>query len=149
MKKATPRQGWYLVHFKPNSHKIAELNLNRQGFKTFLPMQEVSKRTSLGFENYLTPLFPGYMFVSFDPISSHWIKIKSTIGVLRLVSFEQKLAEVPPHIMREIEKSCDKSGNFLGLNSFEIGEEVRIIKGAVSNFPAKIEQMRGKKRVSV
>ena len=36
---------WYIVQFKPNSHKIAVRNLERQGFGTFLPMHEVTRRT--------------------------------------------------------------------------------------------------------
>ena len=34
---------WYVVQFKPNSHKIALRNLQRQGFETFLPMHEVTR----------------------------------------------------------------------------------------------------------
>jgi len=33
---------WYLIQFKRNSHRIAEQNLNKQGFKTFLPLQEIT-----------------------------------------------------------------------------------------------------------
>ncbi|MDA8751065.1 hypothetical protein N9M77_05910 [Planktomarina temperata] len=35
---------WYIVQFKPNSHKIAVSNLLRQGFETFLPMHEVTQQ---------------------------------------------------------------------------------------------------------
>ena len=41
---------WYIVQFKPNSHKIAVRNLQRQGFETFLPMHEVTRRTVVKFE---------------------------------------------------------------------------------------------------
>ena len=36
---------WYIVQFKPNSHKISVRNLQRQEFETFLPMHEVTRRT--------------------------------------------------------------------------------------------------------
>jgi transcriptional antiterminator RfaH len=53
---------WYIVQFKHNSHKIAVRNLQRQGFETFLPMHEVTRRTVVKFETVIRPLFAGYMF---------------------------------------------------------------------------------------
>ena len=50
---------WYIVQFKPNSHKIAVRNLQRQGFETFLPMHEVTRRTVVKFETVTRPLFAG------------------------------------------------------------------------------------------
>ena len=50
---------WYIVQFKPNSHKIAVSNLERQGFETFLPMQAVTRRTVVKFETVILPLFDG------------------------------------------------------------------------------------------
>ena len=55
---------WYLIQLKPNSHRLAERNLNRQGFETFLPMQKITRRKASRFVSDLKPLFPGYMFVS-------------------------------------------------------------------------------------
>ena len=48
---------WYIVQFKPNSHKIAVRNLQRQGFEIFLPMHEVTRRTAAKFETVIRPLF--------------------------------------------------------------------------------------------
>ena len=48
---------WYIVQFKPNSLKIAVRDLQRQGFETFLPMHEVTRRTAAKFETVIRPLF--------------------------------------------------------------------------------------------
>ncbi|MDB0073747.1 hypothetical protein N9F00_04115 [Planktomarina temperata] len=61
---------WYIVQFKPNSHKIAVRNLQRQGSETFLPMHEVTWRTVVKFETVIRPLFAGYMFVARRPRDS-------------------------------------------------------------------------------
>ena len=68
---------WYIVQFKPNGHKIAVRNLQRQGFGTFLPMHEVTRRTVVKFETVIRPLFAGYMFVAcrgrvFWPLAEDW-----------------------------------------------------------------------------
>ena len=80
---------WYIVQFKPNSHKIAVRNLQRQGFETFLPMHEVTRRTVVKFETVIRPLFAGYMFVACDPEKAWWRQINSTYGVSRMLSFAE------------------------------------------------------------
>ena len=57
---------WFLAQLKPNSHRIAERNLARQGVRTFLPLQEETKRARGRFTTQMRPLFPGYLFVAFD-----------------------------------------------------------------------------------
>ena len=79
---------WYLIQFKPNSHRLAERNLQRQGFETFLPMQKITRRKASRFVSDLKPLFPGYMFVRVSSDLAPWRTINSTIGVSQLVSFE-------------------------------------------------------------
>ena len=54
---------WYIVQFKPNSHKIALRNLERQGFEPFFQMHELTRRTAIKFETVIKPLFTGYMFL--------------------------------------------------------------------------------------
>ena len=77
---------WFLLQYKPNSHRLALRNLHRQGFETFLPMQDVTQRHSTKFVQQRRPLFPGYMFVSFALDTAPWRKINSTVGVARLVA---------------------------------------------------------------
>ena len=71
---------WYLIQFKRNSHRIAERNLNKQGFKTFLPLHDFTKRRGSEFLTSTKPLFPGYMFVSTQADGAPWYKISSTLG---------------------------------------------------------------------
>ena len=77
---------WFLLQYKPNSHRLALRNLHRQGFETFLPMLDVTQRCSTRFVQQTRPLLPGYMFVSFELDTAPWRKINSTVGVTRLVS---------------------------------------------------------------
>ena len=58
---------WYLIQIKRNSHRIADRNLNQQGFKTFLPLQDLTSRRGSEFSTSTKPLFPGYMFVRTKP----------------------------------------------------------------------------------
>jgi transcriptional antiterminator RfaH len=75
-----------LAQFKPKCHRIAERNLERQGFQSFLPMQEETRRVRGKFTALMRPLFPGYLFVAFDKARGGWQAVNSTYGITRLVS---------------------------------------------------------------
>ena len=98
---------WFLLQYKPNSHRLALRNLHRQGFETFLPMQDVTQRHSTKFVQQRRPLFPGYMFVSFALDTAPWRKINSTVGVARLVSFDGQPKALPPDLIAGLMARCD------------------------------------------
>jgi len=82
-------------------------NLHRQGFETFLPMQDVTQRHSTKFVQQRRPLFSGYMFVSFALDTAPWRKINSTVGVARLVSFDGQSKALPPDLIAGLMARCD------------------------------------------
>ena len=140
---------WFLLQFKPNSHRLAERNLMRQGFKIFLPMQEVTKRKSTRFLNDLRPLFPGYMFVAFDPKSAPWRKINGTIGVSKLVSFDGQPKPVPIDLVSGLMQRCDTTGNLLPAKKLATGDQVELLTGPFSNFIATVETIDIEQRIWV
>ena len=140
-------KSWYLIQLKPNSHQIAARNLIRQGFEIFLPLQEVTKRKEAKFANVLRPLFPGYMFVSFDPESAPWRKINSTLGVARLVGFGVDPAIVPLQFITDLKNRCDANGKIIVSQSLCSGDDVFLLSGPFANFVATVEQIDPEKRV--
>ena len=58
---------WYLVQLKPGGFERARVNLARQGFASFMPMQEVTRKKLNRFTHETRPLFPGYLFVRVSP----------------------------------------------------------------------------------
>lgn len=140
---------WYLVQFKPNSHKIAERNLHRLGFETFLPMQTSTQRKTTKFINVMKPLFPGYMFVLCDTTQQPWRTINSTIGVSRIVSFGNKPVKASLDLVQGLQARCDEAGELKPLDAFEPGEQVTISAGPFANFIATVEKMDADQRVWV
>jgi transcriptional antiterminator RfaH len=54
-----------LAQFKPNGHRFAERNIVWQGFQSYLPMQEETRRLWGKFTTRMRRLFSGYLFVAF------------------------------------------------------------------------------------
>ncbi len=140
---------WFLAQLKPNSANIADRNLQRQGFKTFLPMEEVTRRQQGKFKNVLQPLFPGYIFVSLDVLQGSWGRINSTYGVTRVVSFGNAPAEVPRELVLQLMLRCDAMGKMLPPSSLKPGDKVRLTTGPFANYVAEIERIAPDRRVWV
>ena len=140
---------WYLIQFKPNSHRLAERNLQRQGFETFLPMQKITRRKASRFVSNLKPLFPGYMFVSVNSELAPWRTINSTIGVSRLVSFEGKPKPLPLQLISGLMLRCDASGTLLPPKSLNEGDSVEMLTAPFSNFIATMDTIDPKQRIWV
>ena len=140
---------WYLLQFKPNSHRLAELNLTRQGFKTFLPLEETTYRKASKFIYNIRPLFPGYMFVNTDSVCAPWRKINGTRGVSRLVTFDHSPKPIPTEFIVAIKRRCNSNGILKPTRDFFPGDKVEISGGPFASFIATIEFMESKKRIWV
>ena len=140
---------WYLIQFKPNSHGLAERNLHRQGFETFLPMQKITRRKISRFTNDLKPLFPGYMFVSSNPSPAHWRMINSTIGVSKLISLEGQPKPLPTQLISGLMLRCDASGILLPPDSLSEGDSVEMLTGPFTNFIATVDTIGPEQRIWV
>jgi len=140
---------WFILQFKPNSHRLAEHNLNRQGFESFLPVHEVTKYKYNRYVSDLRPLFPGYMFVAFNPESGPWRQINCTIGVSKLVNFGGQLRPVPPELISGLMLRCNPDGKLLPPNQLKKGDSVQLLTGPFANYIAKVETIDAEQRAWV
>lgn len=140
---------WFLVQLKPNCGQIAQKNLTRQGFDTFLPLEEQTLQKNGKFITATRPLFPGYMFVAFDPERSFWRSVNSTYGITRLVSFGKKPVAVPQGLVSELMERCDDQGQLLPPPALKPGDHVTLIKGPFTSFVAEVEKIDPDRRIWV
>lgn len=139
---ADPRLQWYVAQLKPNALAIAERNLARQGYAFFMPMIERDERRASGFEKKLRPLFPGYLFVQFDPLAGGWRAISSTRGVARLVSFGDATPRpVSQELMHQIRRHTDDGGIFRTHENLGPGDQVVVMSGPFADFIARVHEI--------
>ena len=140
---------WYVIQFKRNSQHIAERNLNQQGFKTFLPLHDFTIKHGTKFLTKTKPLFPGYIFVLIKADGAPWRKIKSTLGVSRLICQNGVPKMVPPGVVSGLISRCDSSGKLLPPTAIQCGDAVEIQSGALANFIATVESIESNRRIWV
>ncbi|MET4102688.1 transcriptional antiterminator RfaH [Roseovarius sp. MBR-78] len=144
-----PGTTWFLAQIKPNSHRIAERNLARQGFRTFLPLQEETKRVRAKFTTQMRPLFPGYLFVAFAVERGGWRAVNSTYGITHLVSLGKEPTPVPLDLVSTLMLRCDRDGKLMPPKLLGPGDEVMLTKGPFADFVATIESITPDRRVWV
>ncbi len=144
-----PGTTWFLAQLKPNCGSIAERNLKRQGFRTFMPLEEGTMRRGGRLVTAPVPLFPGYIFVALNTATGQWRPINSTYGITRLVSFGQEPAPVPLSIVSQLMLRCDASGKLLPPRLMKSGDHVRITSGPFADFVGRVESIAPDRRVWV
>ncbi|PHS21662.1 MAG: transcriptional activator RfaH [Robiginitomaculum sp.] len=145
-----PAKKWYLVQVKPNGYKRAQENLARQHFDVFCPVIEKGQKRKKKFQSQLSPLFPGYLFVSFDSQEPKWRTINSTYGVSRLVNLNaNEPSSVPTPLMSELMARCDSEGRLLPPSKLKVGDTIRVIRGPFADFVSTIEMITPDQRMWV
>lgn len=140
---------WFLARLKPNCAAIAERNLRRQGFATFLPMEKQTRARGGRFVTSSRPLFPGYVFVAFDAARGLWRAVNSTHGIAGLVAFGAAPAPVPAGLVSDLMRRCDGSGNLVPERPLGPGDRVRLTTGPFADLLGRIEKMAPDRRVWV
>lgn len=143
-------KSWYIVRTHARAENKAALNLERQGFPTYLPRYLKRRRHARRVEIVPAPLFPRYLFVAIDVASQRWRSIQSTFGVAQLVCNGDDPSAVSAAIVDELRKREDEKGYVqLTRRGFARGEKIRVVEGVFSACLGLFEGMTDNERVTV
>ncbi len=132
---------WFVAQLKPNSHRIAERNLLRQGFDVFCPKESITKRAGSRFRPATRLLFPGYLFVRIDWSRGDWRRVNSTTGVTKLVQSGDHPVATPVGLVDALRAHCNAEGTWNGLVDVQPGDHVRMTSGPFAEFLAEVENV--------
>ena len=141
-------KAWYLVLLKPNGLARAQTNLHRQGVSTFMPLYSQPSQNRRG--SAPKPLFPGYLFVHFNPQATSFATVNSTFGVSYIVTAGCDIKRgLPSELIEGLRARCDTQGHLLPLASLKVNETVRITAGPFSQFVAVVDKLKTPERVQI
>ncbi|MFD2739602.1 transcription termination/antitermination protein NusG [Sulfitobacter aestuarii] len=142
-------ENWFVAQLKPNGLTLAERNLARQGFAHFAPRR---RETSLrgGIRSVSSkPLFPGYIFVQFDPRRPGWTAINATRGITRLLLNDLRNPRgLPGQFMAGLRARCD-DGQMLESSDLSAGDRIRVISGPFAEIVSTVEQLGKDQRIGL
>ncbi len=125
---------WYLLASKPREEERANLNLEQQGYTTYLPMVKRERRQGGKSTVRIEPLFPRYLFIHLDQERDNWAPIRSTFGVTGLVGFgagRTNYIPIPDTVVVQLKAHEDENGlhQLEKAEWFKKGDKIRITSG--------------------
>jgi len=139
---------WILVYTKSKEEEKANYNLQKQGFKTFLPLIASNNKNQEN-KNFV-PVFPRYIFVQINPNSDNWTSINSSYGVSNIVMFSGTLTPIPNRIIELIQDKLEESDVFnqeITIVDYQKGDSVPITEGQFAGIDAIFLSKKSKDRV--
>ena len=140
-------EAWYLIYSKPQQERLARENLERQGYRSYLPLIRNRRRRRGKYLSIVEPMFPRYLFVHLSDETDNWGPIRSTIGVANLVRFGMLAARVPDDLIAILTERDQDGVQNLTAPDFESGDQVRIVEGVMAGYEAIFLAKTGKERV--
>lgn len=140
---------WYAVRSQPRKEQLAETHLKRQGFAAFLPKISTVVRRPTRTMAVSAPFFPGYLFVSLDLAADRWRSVNGTIGVLNLVCLGDRPSPAPSGLVNELIARATEDGEVRFDQSFNRGDQVRVVGGPLNGHVGRFEALGPSERVII
>jgi transcriptional antiterminator RfaH len=142
---------WYLIHTKPAGERGAQLQLDRQEYRTYLPRLLQTVRRGGQLQARIAPLFPRYLFLNLDEGRQALAPVRSTPGVSGVVRFGSRFASVPDGVIQQLREREDPQ---TGLHALQLprlrrGAPVRVAAGVFAGLEGVFEREEGADRVVV
>ena len=139
---------WFAVYTKPRQERVALENLERQGFRCFLPMAINPYQRRSAKKLRVEPLFPRYMFLNVIPDQQSLGPVRSTRGVATLVRFGMELARLPEVVIRAVNSRRDPETGLVKLDPVPVapGDKVKVFDGPLAGLEGIFKERKGEKR---
>lgn len=141
---------WYILHCKSGQETRARLNVENQGYTSYLPQIKRQKVLRGKPTLRMEALFPGYLFVHLDVHSANFNALRSTRGVNGFVRFGDVPATMPEDVMESVKVLEQAFADQPPADSpFKPGDKVKITEGPFAGLEAVYSMSKGEERCLV
>jgi transcription antitermination factor NusG len=144
-----PGERWFVARALSHQESRAQFNLDRLGFRSFVPRLRHTVRHARRLRETLNPLFPGYIFLIIDLSKHRWRSVNGTFGVASLIMGAERPRAVPAGVVEALVASCERGGAVCLGDGLEIGQKVRIVSGPFAETLGRLAQLDERGRVRV
>ncbi|WP_028110637.1 transcription termination/antitermination NusG family protein [Ferrimonas futtsuensis] len=140
--------GWYLFRTKARCELQAEQQLKSLGYQVYLPAipSKACEQQEGAASERVQPLFPGYLFVRFDPFQDSIRKIVTLSTISQAVKTCGALSPVELSLVRELRKRCSMVLESPSKTTFCSGDRVTVKDGPFAQVDAIFSETVGSKR---
>lgn len=141
---------WYLAYTKPRQEEIARINLDQQGFESYLPLYKKFRKTEQGPVSVFEPMFPRYIFFRPGKAGQSISAVRSTKGITTIVRYGFEPAVIDEELLRRIRQLEEERNHatIQQLSNLKPGQSVRLKHTALGDVDGLIQSVSSK-RVAV
>lgn len=134
---------WNVLYVRPRCEKKMAEFCRIQGYEHYLPLRSETKIYQRRKVTVAKPVFPGYLFVSFDPQGR--LELLKTNNIVRILESpdEQNLI----HELEQIQKALSVDATLGAVAALKKGRHVRITGGPFMGVEGLIQDVKGNTKV--
>jgi transcription antitermination factor NusG len=140
---------WFALYTRSRFEKQVADQLERKRMPVFLPLRMEVHRWQDRYQKVEVPMFRGYVFTQFSPTSPERTAVLRTAGVVRIVGFGQKDAEVPPEQIESLRRVAEDGALLYPHRFLRIGQRVKIASGALAGIEGILVRIRKQDRLVI
>jgi transcriptional antiterminator RfaH len=139
-----------VVETQPRAEGVVQAHLSRQRFASFCPRFRKTRRHARRTDEVVVPVFPGYLFVTFEPERDNWTAINGTRGVRQLVGLRSSRPQaMPVAAMQALFARCEGELITNLCPALATGQRVRLLTGPFVDRMGEVERLAARGRVRV
>jgi len=143
----TEHQQWYALYVRSNHERATEQCLKGKGYPAFSPFYQILRKRSDRTKKLELPLFPGYVFCSFD--AQKRLPILTTPGVVTVVGAGNVPEPVALEEIHSIQKVAESGRSVQPWPFLRQGQRVRIDAGPLSGTEGTLLKVKDELRLVV
>ncbi len=141
-------EAWFALRVKSRFEKRVEQGIDSKGFEAFAPCYEAVRRYPNSVKRTVRlPLFPGYVFCRMK--SAHRLAVLTVPGVVDLLSFGGRPAQVDPTELDAIRRCVHAASAIQPWVYLSVGDKVRIEDGPLRGLEGILVRTSGEARLVV
>jgi transcription antitermination factor NusG len=137
---------WFALQVRSRHEKAVSAALQNKGFAQFLPVYRSRRRWTQRIAEIELPLFPGYVFCSFDPTERR-VPIMTTPGVMGIVGFAGKPVPLEDSEINAIQRVLRTGVAAEPWKHTPSGQRVRIEHGALAGLEGIFVEVKKNNRL--
>jgi len=140
-------KNWIAVYTKSRHEQIVVNELSKKNIESYCPMFKERRQWSDRKKWVHFPLFRSYVFANIE-INEN-IYVLQTIGVNKIVKFQEKISIIPDQVIDNIKNIIEGGYNVEQTDYFIKGDEVRVVSGPLKGLDGVVLDLRGANKIII
>ena len=136
---------WIAIYTKSRHEQIVINELSKKDIESFCPMFKEKRQWSDRKKWVHFPLFRSYVFARIQLKEN--IFVLQTIGVNKIVKFQNKISIIPDQVINDIKNIVDGGYKIQQVDYFIKGDEVSVVSGPLKGINGIIQDLKGDSRL--